>query len=105
MDYKTSLLQDCFKGALLGTAVGDALGMPVEGWHPEDIRMKYGVLENMVDARAGKGRYTDDTEMMIALAESLIEKRSIDKAHLAKCFLSNFHEWRGYGSEQDAFCA
>lgn len=97
MNEAASLIRDCFKGALLGTAVGDALGMPVEGWHCEDIKMRYGVLEDMADARAGKGRYTDDTEMMIALAESLLKKRNIDKSHLAKSFLDNFHEWRGYG--------
>ncbi len=88
---------DCFKGALLGTAAGDALGMPVEGWTAEQIKYQYGVLEDMVDSRAGRGTYTDDTEMMIALAESLIRMEKVDKEDLARSFLDNFHQWRGYG--------
>ena len=97
MDSSSSVICDSFKGALLGTAAGDALGMPVEGWQHKDIIFKYGILENMVEAGAGRGTYTDDTEMMIALAESLIRKGKVDKNDLARSFLDNFHEWRGYG--------
>jgi hypothetical protein len=33
-----------------------------------DLKIFYGVLEDMTEERAGRGRCADDTEMMIALA-------------------------------------
>ena len=49
--------------------MGDALGMPFEGVAPAAIPDRL----TMLDARLGRGTYTDDTEMAIALAESLLE--------------------------------
>jgi poly(ADP-ribose) glycohydrolase ARH3 len=85
---------DAATGALLGTFVGDALGMPFEGTGPEAIPVG---LE-MEEARLGRGTYTDDTQMMIALAESLIDRGEIDEPHLARAFLEAFDPDRGYGS-------
>jgi poly(ADP-ribose) glycohydrolase ARH3 len=51
----------------------------------------------MLSARLGKGTYTDDTEMMIAIAESLVECRGFVGANMAGKFLENFHTERGYG--------
>src|SRR5215471_981506 len=61
-------------GALLGTFVGDALGMPFEGLPPASIPRHV----EMTEARLGRGTYTDDTQMMIALAESLIARGRVD---------------------------
>ncbi|KPC91530.1 hypothetical protein ADL27_29850, partial [Streptomyces sp. NRRL F-6602] len=38
----TSTLDDRITGSLLGAAVGDALGGPVEGWTPEQISLRHG---------------------------------------------------------------
>lgn len=89
---------DRFEGALLGTCVGDALGMPVEGWDPSEIHARFGALTDMQEARLGRGTYTDDTEMMIALAESLIKSRRLDPGDLAQSFIQNHHPNRGYGA-------
>lgn len=70
-------------GALLGTFVGDALGMPFEGAPP---RSAPDPLE-LLPARLGRGTYTDDTEMMIALAEVLAEAGECDEERLASEFL------------------
>ncbi|MHC1582370.1 MAG: ADP-ribosylglycohydrolase family protein [Candidatus Syntropharchaeia archaeon] len=72
---------------MVGSAVGDALGKPFEGKSPFEID----TLE-MED-----GRYTDDTEMMIGVAESLIEKKGFDGENMAKKFVENFNPRRGYG--------
>jgi len=88
---------DKFKGALLGTFVGDALGMPIEGLSPAEIRKQYGKLDFMEEARLGKGTYTDDTEMMIGLAESLIELKAFDPTHVANMLVKNLNVDRGYG--------
>jgi poly(ADP-ribose) glycohydrolase ARH3 len=79
-------------GAMLGTFVGDALGMPYEGaesWLiPERLEME--------DARLGRGTYTDDTQMMIALAESLLRCDVVDSEDLARSFQAHFDPRRGY---------
>ncbi len=87
-----------FCGALLGTHTGDALGMPLEGASPGSIKKNYGQVREMLDARLGRGTYTDDTEMMIALAESLVRCRGVNGADLAQAYLENFNPLRGYGA-------
>ena len=98
MDRPTAeQLFDHFAGSALGTFIGDALGMPVEGWTARDIEGRYGRLRELKAGRFPAGRYTDDTEMMIGLLESLVESGRFDPALTAQRFLDNFHPWRGYG--------
>jgi len=85
---------DRVRGALLGTFVGDALGMPYEGRPAAGIPPG---LE-MMDARLGRGTYTDDTQMMIALAESLLRCERVDPDDLARTFLARYDPRRGYGA-------
>jgi len=65
------------RGSLIGLAVGDALGVPVEFCSP-------GSFEEVTDMRGGgsfgleAGEWTDDTSMALCLAESLIEKNGFD---------------------------
>ena len=82
---------------MLGTFLGDALGMPVEGMNPAAIRHRHGVIQDMLEARLGRGTYTDDTQMMAALAESLVARRGFDGAHAAATFVSRLDRSRGYG--------
>jgi len=84
-------------GALLGTFVGDALGMPVEGYSREMIASAYGEVTELLPGTLGRGMYTDDTQMMIGVAESLIECRGFDGDHMARRFVRNFDPERGYG--------
>jgi poly(ADP-ribose) glycohydrolase ARH3 len=87
-----------FQGALLGTFVGDALGMPVEGMDHDAILAKYeGPIRDMEPGRLRAGSYTDDTEMMIGLAEALADKGEVDCAVIGERFVDNFHAERGYG--------
>jgi poly(ADP-ribose) glycohydrolase ARH3 len=81
-------------GALLGTFVGDALGMPYEGQPGHRVPER---LE-MCDGRAPAGSYTDDTQMMIALAESLLRSGEVDEDDLAAAFREHYEPARGYGS-------
>ncbi len=91
-------LMQCFRGALLGTMVGDALGMPVEGMSNSVIRARFDVVTEMLPARLGRGTYTDDTEMMIGLAEALLDTPGrLDAHRVAARFGENFNPDRGYG--------
>ena len=87
-----------FAGSALGTFTGDALGMPVEGMGPRDIQRKYGLLDDLVRGRFPAGHYTDDTEMMIALLEALVQRGDFDPETIAESFLKNYHPERGYGA-------
>ena len=89
------------RGALLGTFAGDALGMPFEGAPPEAIPERC----EMVNARLGCGTYTDDTQMAIALAESLLDCGDLDEEHLGRAFLQAYDPRRGYGSGTRAVLA
>jgi poly(ADP-ribose) glycohydrolase ARH3 len=84
---------DRARGALLGTFAGDALGMPFEGAPPAAIPERL----VMLDARLGRGSYTDDTEMAIALAESLLENGNINAEALGRAFADAHDPRRGYG--------
>lgn len=90
-------LKDKFIGCMLGTHVGDALGMPVEGYDYKTIEVKYGEIREMLDARMGAGTYTDDTEMMIGIAESMVECKGFNGRDMADRFVKLYDPERGYG--------
>jgi poly(ADP-ribose) glycohydrolase ARH3 len=87
-------LRDRFRGALLGTAIGDALGAPFEGNPMVDTR----ALVAWADAGEPL-RWTDDTHMTIGVAESLIACGGFDGPHMAGRFVENYDAdpRRGYG--------
>ncbi|QUH01058.1 type VII secretion system-associated protein [Saccharopolyspora erythraea] len=61
-------------GFLLGGAVGDALGYPIEDEPLESIRRKYGPagLTDFVDAHRPGGSISDDTQMTLFTLDGLI---------------------------------
>lgn len=90
-------LRDSFRGALLGAFVGDALGAPVEGLTAARIRRERGVVRDMLEGRRGSGTYTDDTQMMIAVAEWLVLAGGEDPRLLADRLVAAYDPGRGYG--------
>ena len=79
-------------GLFLGSAVGDALGAPLEfqkARDPEDYLTRYstGGPHNV-----SLGEWTDDTSMTLALASSLIEKKEFDADDIMKKFYQWFKE-------------
>lgn len=99
-----------FAGALLGLAVGDALGAPYEGLTAADVFFMFGSAASLTSNPSGDElRYTDDTEMAIAVAEALADDGEIRAARLVRAFAENYHEERGYGEGArkvlDAMCA
>ena len=69
-----------YKGCLVGLAIGDCLGAPFEFKSPENLQVYFANHEldmidfSMFNETFPAGYYTDDTSMMICLAESLVEK-------------------------------
>ena len=80
-------------GALLGLAVGDAVGAAIE-FSPKP---QFAVLDDMAQGgphRLARGQWTDDTAMALALADSLALVPSLDPADLMRRFL----DWRDTGA-------
>lgn len=90
-------LYNCFAGSALGCFIGDAMGMPVEGWTRKRIVECYGLIDEPLPGRFEAGSYTDDTEMMIGLLEALVRMGRLEPAIAAERFLINFNPERGYG--------
>jgi poly(ADP-ribose) glycohydrolase ARH3 len=84
---------DRLAGALLGTALGDAVGAPFEGMArpaPEAIAAHLRSESPL--------RWTDDTHMMLALAESMAATGGrVEPQQLGETFARYFHDqpWRG----------
>ena len=79
-----------FQGCLVGLAVGDALGMPVEGMPRYEVQQRYGVLREIVDGWLPAGSTTDDTAQALALAESLVQLGRFDADDFALKLLAWF---------------
>ncbi len=85
-------LRDRFEGCLLGLALGDALGAPLEGGLLERLAWKL-----IGTTRQGDMRWTDDTQMSLDLAESLVARGAVDTDDLAGRFARSYRWHRGYG--------
>ena len=72
------------RGCAVGAAVGDALGMPLE-FGPRQPADR--LVREMRAGRVPSGTFTDDTEMALALAESLLAHLPLDPKDLATRFL------------------
>jgi ADP-ribosylglycohydrolase len=93
--------RNAFEGALVGLAVGDALGYPAEFHRRAAILRAYGPegIHNFVSAgdpggsRHPPGTYTDDTQMSLAVAEALIEFGGGDLDTLMRGMAARFATW------------
>lgn len=65
---------DHFRGCLLGGAIGDALGWPVEFLKLKEIKKRYGAagITDLVEGIKGKAEITDDTQMTLFTAEGIL---------------------------------
>lgn len=93
------------RGALLGAAIGDALGATVEFMTSQEIRARYGVHDKM---RGGgwlylkPGQITDDTEMSLCIARAVAEAGGWNVRRVAE----NFAHWLRTGPvDVGATCA
>ena len=66
-----------YRGSLLGLAIGDALGAPLEGLPPGSFEPVSGMTGGGSHGLE-PGHWTDDTSMALCLAESLLECRGFD---------------------------
>ena len=86
--------QTVHEGVLLGTFVADALGARWEGAGAVTMDQARSRLARSLEA--AELRYTDDTQLTLALAEHLCGHPDVDQAELVATFLDHFEDWRGY---------
>jgi ADP-ribosyl-[dinitrogen reductase] hydrolase len=108
MRDRAPVLQDRFRGAVLGTAIGDALGMPAEGRSHLQIRTYYRGIRTYEDDHFDleglkAGQWTDDTQQMLALLESLCEAGGAEPQAFARALVrmyrSGARRWGRYSRE------
>ena len=104
-------LRDKFRGCLLGGAVGDMAGAPVEAESPGYIAGTYESVDEILSTDSVPeftgpdwrvGRFTDDTEMTVCVAEWLLAGESPSAEYLLARFADAYEPWRRYGSGTEA---
>lgn len=87
-------MNDKIIGCILGLALGDALGAPLEGAKPGAVKANFRTVTDYVDAEEllgpklrrwrTPGLYTDDTQQAMAFLDAALERRGFDAARAAE---------------------
>lgn len=91
MDVARDEVHERALGAYLGFAVGDALGATVEFMMPAEIQHAYGMHRDMIGGgwlKLKPGQITDDTQMSLALGQSLIDSGGWNATAAADAFVA-----------------
>ncbi|SFV68162.1 dinitrogenase reductase activating glycohydrolase (draG) [hydrothermal vent metagenome] len=92
MNYKNSLsLQQKIYGSIMGTALGDSIGLPFEALSRKKIAKKKPSFEEQ-SLFLGRGMFSDDTEQTISVAQSLIEGHG-DSSYFKKVMRRRLQLW------------
>jgi ADP-ribosylglycohydrolase len=103
---KNKKMKDKVRGAIVGVAIGDALGMPVESLKPKTIKKYFKRIETYKAPnpktkcfhKLKRGQWTDDTQLTLAIGESIVSKKSIDYEDIADRHVDMFlNGKRGWG--------
>lgn len=89
-----SKMLDRARGMLVGLAVGDALGVPVEfGCVSQDIIIARDKVHDMPTYAGQRGLWSDDTSMALCMGDSLVENEGYDSYDIMTKYLM----WRDQG--------
>ena len=94
--YKNERI-DKLKGVIDGQAIGDALGLATEFMDDIEMAQKYpngvndysDIYQDAHRRRWKVGEWTDDTDMMLCIANAVIEDKGVNLTHIAQ----NFKAW------------
>lgn len=104
-------LQDRFRGCFLGAMMGDIAGAPVEAESPQYIASTYKSVDEILAVESVAeftgpawqvGRFTDDTQMLLCVAQWLLDDASHSSETLLNEFAQACEPWRRYGSGTEA---
>ena len=88
---------DKLKGVIFGQAIGDALGLGTEFMDDAEMAQKCpngvsdysDIYQDAHRSRWKVGEWTDDTDMMLCIANALVKDKGVDLSHIAR----NFKQW------------
>ena len=88
---------DKIKGTIYGQAIGDALGLGTEFMNDDEMAWKYPkgltyyreIFQDRHRRRWKIGDWTDDTDMMLCIANAIIKDKGVNVFTIAK----NFKDW------------
>lgn len=98
---ETDVVRDRAIGALVGLAIGDALGTTLE-FTPRDRHPHHTEITGGGPFHLAPGQWTDDTSMALALADSLLVMGEYDPGDVMERFVSWWKEGR-YSSTGECF--
>lgn len=98
-------IKDKIIGCFLGTAIGDALGKPIESYTHEEIKTKFGRITQYIDCKSHKyfendekGTTTDDWQLTKSTAIGMIKGKGISLEEIAKDHVLEYEKSdRGWG--------
>lgn len=78
-------------GCLAGVAVGDALGMPMAGWTPIEVKRRYGRVTTLIAPATDHplhgglplGSITDDTQLTMAIVDMILVDGAVSRRGMA----------------------
>jgi ADP-ribosylglycohydrolase len=84
-------VEDRIRGAVYGQAVGDALGLGTEfltkkgvrEYYPQGLKDYDQIIQDQHRRRWKEGSWTDDTDQMLCILDSLIEKKDVEIQDIA----------------------
>jgi ADP-ribosylglycohydrolase len=97
---------DAVYGCLIGGAIGDAMGAPVENWHYADIRERYGKVREFISHNHGSGlpgSVTDDSTLRHYMCLAIVRKGGrITPDDYARVWLEDLNPDRLFHTERIA---
>lgn len=103
----TNKVIDKIKGVIYGQAIGDALGLGTELMNYKEVRSAYphglksysDIIDDPYRRRWKKGEWTDDTDQVICILDSVIKNKELDEKHVA----GEFYKWMQRGPKDIGF--
>lgn len=100
-------LVDRIRGIIFGQAIGDALGLgaeflsrsEVQACYPQGLRDYADIVRDPHRSRWTSGEWTDDTDQMLCILDSLLELRTVDERDIA----TRLQQWAWNGGRGMGF--
>ena len=87
MNLQPNELRERFRGALLGFAIGDALGFPYRGRAPQELHRRPLPVDDFgIRSGFSRGQFTDDTQLLLSTANAIVEAKGVDGRAVAQHF-------------------